>query len=169
MLLSIPWNCYSEFDLASLMSHCLKHEFIGNGGDKQENTHMREPGTETLKPHHMTADDGSDLNGTLNNTIEGHDWISSLERYLLQFSLSFLHLWDVDSELDKLLITDMKLERPQKFIVSLVSKGTELLKSSSEFCAMRSLTMVSLAQRIVSLSHSSSAGCRLGIAVLASN
>lgn len=163
-----------SFDLASLMSHCLKHEFIGNGGDKQENAHMREPGTETLKPHDMTADDGSDLNGTLNNTIEGHDWISSLERYLLQFSLSFLHLWDVDSELDKLLITDMKLERPQKFIVSPGFQGDrgsltltfpglgaslELLKSSSEFCAMRSLTMVSLAQRIVSLSHSSSAGC----------
>ena len=106
------------FDLASLMSHSLKHEFIGNVGDKQENTHMKKLGTETLKPHHMTADDGSDLNGTVANTIEGHDLISSLERYLLQFSLSFLHLWDVDSELDKLLVTDMKLEGPWKFIVT---------------------------------------------------
>lgn len=36
----------------------------------------------------------------------------------------------------------------------------QLWKSSSEFSAMRSLTMVSLAQRLISLSHSSSAASR---------
>ncbi|KAK3227903.1 hypothetical protein Dsin_007765 [Dipteronia sinensis] len=86
--------------------------------------------------------------------------------------MSFLHLWSVDSELDKLLISDMKLKRPENFIVASGLQGEkgsltltfpgvkailELWKSSSEFCAMRSLTMVSLAQRMVSLCHSTSA------------
>lgn len=107
-----------SFDLAPLMSHYLKHESMGNGDDKQDNIQMKESGSATLKSHHMSIDDGSHSNGTLTNTVEGDDWINSLENYLLLFSLSFLHLWDVDSELDELLINDMKLERPQKFIVT---------------------------------------------------
>ena len=66
----------------------------------------------------------------------------------------------------------MKLRKPENFIVGSGLQGDkgsltltfpglsatlELWKSSSEFCAMRSLTMVSLAQRLVSLSRSGSA------------
>ncbi|KAL2342718.1 hypothetical protein Fmac_004003 [Flemingia macrophylla] len=130
------------FDLTSLMFSYQKNESMENGGGKPV------------------------------KTSEGHDLISLFEEYLLRFSLSFLHLWSVDRELDTLLISDMKLRRPENFIVAsglMGDKGSltlmfpaqsatlELWKSSSEFCAMRSLTMVSLAQRLISLSHSGSA------------
>ncbi|XP_057968942.1 uncharacterized protein LOC131158232 isoform X2 [Malania oleifera] len=161
-----------SFDLASVMSFFQKHESMGTSGYKQENTHVKEQSTGTSSPHHMAIDDVSDLQGTLASAIEEHDWVRSLEGCLLRFSLSFLHLWNVDFELDKLLITEMKLKRPDKFIVASGLRGDsgsltvtfpglaatlELWRSSSEFCAMRSLTMVSLAQRMISLSQTSSA------------
>ncbi|GAB2220547.1 hypothetical protein Droror1_Dr00008207 [Drosera rotundifolia] len=88
---------------------------------------------------------------------------------LLQLSLWFLHLWDADFELDKLMGSELKIKKPETFTivpglegdrgsVTLAFPGfrsaLELWKSSSEFCAMRSLALVSLAQRIVSLSPS---------------
>ncbi|XP_059662273.1 uncharacterized protein LOC132308262 isoform X2 [Cornus florida] len=184
-----------SFDLASLMSPCQKHVIFKDAGNKQENAHMRqgaetpkagvgkrvnnilkEQGAVTSTSHHVTADmtldDGSDFHGTLNDTAVDDDQDQSLERCLLQFSLSFLHMWNVDYELDKLLITDMKLKIPENFIVASGLQGdrgsltlafpnlsatVELWKSSSEFCALRSLTMISLAQRMISLSHSCSA------------
>jgi hypothetical protein len=66
----------------------------------------------------MNFDGGSDKNGTSTDTIEEHDWIRSLEEYSLRFSLSFLHLWNLDSELDKLLVTEMKLNRPANLIIA---------------------------------------------------
>ncbi|KAI9175137.1 hypothetical protein LWI28_027904 [Acer negundo] len=161
-----------SFDLAALMFPCQKLDSTEKDSDKQENTNMKEQGTETPSPHRMTVDDGSAMHGISPDNVEDHDWIKSLEEFLLRFSMSFLHLWSVDSELDKLLISDMKLKRPENFIVASGLQGEkgsltltfpgvkailELWKSSSEFCAMRSLTMVSLAQRMVSLCHSTSA------------
>ncbi|KAJ3692214.1 hypothetical protein LUZ60_012564 [Juncus effusus] len=93
----------------------------------------------------------------------------STEGKLLRFSLCFLHLWGVDCELDKLLVEEMSVCKPDgcqlatgtvgdRGAVSLMFPGTEptleLWKSSPEFCAMRSLTMVSLAQHMISLSRS---------------
>nr|GMC98055.1 WD repeat-containing protein 7 [Ipomoea batatas] len=110
--------------------------------------------------------------GTTTDAAQYHEWIISLERCLLQFSLAILHMWNVDYDLDKLLVTEMKLKRPTNFLVAsglLGDRGSltltfpdatatlELWKSSSEYCAMRSLTMVSLAQHIISLSHTYSA------------
>lgn len=46
------------------------------------------------------------------------DFIRSCEENMIRFSLSFLHCWDVDNELDQLLINDMKLKKPENFIVS---------------------------------------------------
>ncbi|KAL5749967.1 hypothetical protein ACOSP7_024570 [Xanthoceras sorbifolium] len=161
-----------SFDLAALMFPCQKLDYTTKDSDKQENINIKEQGTEAPSPHGMTADDGSDMHGSSPDNVEDHAWIKSLEEFLLRFSLSFLHLWSVDSELDKLLITDMKLKRPENFIVASGLQGEkgsltltfpgvrailELWKTSSEFCAMRSLTMVSLAQRMVSLCHSTSA------------
>uniref|UniRef100_A0A6V7QW68 Uncharacterized protein n=1 Tax=Ananas comosus var. bracteatus TaxID=296719 RepID=A0A6V7QW68_ANACO len=93
----------------------------------------------------------------------------TLEGRLLRFSLCFLHLWGVDGELDKLLVDEMNICKPEGFhiapgvvgdrgSITLMFPGMwttlELWKSSSEFCAMRSLTIVSLAQHIITLSHS---------------
>ncbi|KAF2313386.1 hypothetical protein GH714_010705 [Hevea brasiliensis] len=118
------------FDLASLMFSCQKRESVANGSDKLENTNVKEQGTNTPSP---------------------------------------------PIELDKLLMMDMKLKRPENFILASglqgdkgsltltfpgLSAALELWKSSSEFCAMRSLTMVSIAQGMISLSPSSSAASR---------
>ncbi|KAJ1259284.1 hypothetical protein BS78_10G142000 [Paspalum vaginatum] len=93
----------------------------------------------------------------------------SLEGRLLRFSLCFLHLWDVDHELDKLLVDGMQVCKPEGFHIAngvvgdrgsftLMFPGKEatleLWKSSAEFCAMRSLSIVSLAQRMITLSRS---------------
>lgn len=161
-----------SFDLASLMFPYQTHESAAKNGDKQENFTTMEHGTDTAGPNTMTVVDGSDGHSMSTDPIEEHTWIKSLEECLLRFSLSFLHLWNVDRELDRLLITEMKLKRPEDFIVASglqgekgsltltfpgLKAGLELWKSSSEFCAMRSLTMVSLAQRMISLLHPSSA------------
>ncbi|KAM7258244.1 hypothetical protein ACFE04_013985 [Oxalis oulophora] len=142
-----------SFDLASLMFPSPKPEPTTEDSGK------------TLNPDHIILDD----NGT---STDPSDWIRSLEEYLIQFSLSFLHLWGVDHDLDMLLVSEMKLKRPENFIVAsglpgdngsltLTFPGSnailELWKSSSEFSAMRSLTMVALAQHMISLSHTNSA------------
>eukprot|EP00258_Populus_trichocarpa_P036775 XP_024452794.1 uncharacterized protein LOC7497808 isoform X2 [Populus trichocarpa] len=155
-----------SFDLASLMFSCQKHEPAANGGVK-----LKERGTSNPRTHDMNFDDGSDKNRTSTDTVEEHECIRSQEEYFLRFSLSFLHLWDLDIELDKLLVTEMKLNRPENLIIASGLQGDkgsltlsfpglssilELWKSSSEFCAMRSLTMLSIAQRMISFSHCSS-------------
>ncbi|KAJ0106075.1 hypothetical protein Patl1_17635 [Pistacia atlantica] len=160
-----------SFDLASFMFPYQNHQSTTKNIDKQEFVNVKEQEAGTPSPHH-SSDDGSDMRGSSTVTTEEHAWIRSLDEYMLRFSLSFLHLWNADRELDKLLINDMKLKRPENFIVAAGLPGEkgsltltfpglrailELWKSSSEFCAMRSLTMVSLAQRMISLSHSSSA------------
>ncbi|CAK7335612.1 unnamed protein product [Dovyalis caffra] len=160
-----------SFDLASLMFSHQKHEPASNGSVTQENIKVKEQGSSTPRANDTNFDDGSDKNGTSIDTVEEHDWIRSLEEYSLRFSLSFLHLWNLDSDLDKLLVTEMKLNRPQNLIIASGLQGDkgsltltfpglssilELWKSSSEFCAMRSLMMVSIAQRMISLSHCSS-------------
>ncbi|CAJ1937362.1 unnamed protein product [Sphenostylis stenocarpa] len=149
------------FDLASLMFSYKKNESIENGGGKPVNINLMQQGVEVQNPRYHNSE-----------ILEGHDWVTLFEEYLLRYSLSFLHSWNVDVELDNLLISDMKLRRPKNFILASGLQGDkgsltltfpaqsatlELWKSSSEFCAMRSLTMVSLAQRLISLSHSGSA------------
>ncbi|XP_022737520.1 uncharacterized protein LOC111290469 [Durio zibethinus] len=161
-----------SFDLAAMLNPCQKHKPLAKDSDKRESSYTKQQGSEVFSPHHMISDDGFNTDWSSKDAIEEHEWIRSLEEYLVRFSLSFLHLWDVDCGLDELLITDMKLKRPNDFIVSSGLQGDkgsltltfpdftatlELWKSSSEFCAMRSLTMVSLAQHMISLSHSSSA------------
>ncbi|XP_020583886.1 uncharacterized protein LOC110026981 [Phalaenopsis equestris] len=91
------------------------------------------------------------------------------EGYLLRFSLCFLHLWDVDLELDELLKKEMDICKPDGFEMAtgiLGDRGSmtlmfpglcasqELWKSSAIYCAMRSLIIVSLAQRMIGLYHS---------------
>ncbi|GLU05862.1 hypothetical protein SLE2022_229390 [Rubroshorea leprosula] len=160
------------FDLASLISPCQRHESVARDSGKQESANTTEQVTERQGSQQMTLDEGLKNDWNTKDGIEEHHWVRSLEEYLIQFSLSFLHLWDVDHGLDELLITDMNLKRPHNFIVSSGLQGDkgsltltfpgsaaslELWKSSSEFCAMRSLTMVSLAQHMISLSHAGSA------------
>ncbi|XP_027916388.1 uncharacterized protein LOC114175787 isoform X2 [Vigna unguiculata] len=149
------------FDLASLMLLFQKNESIENGGGKPVIINLKQQGVQEQNPSHRNSE-----------TLEGHDLVNLFEEYLLRYSLSYLHSWSVDTELDNLLISDMKLRRPENFIVASGLQGDkgsltltfpaqsanlELWKSSSEFCALRSLTMVSLAQRLISLSHSGSA------------
>ncbi|KAE9597785.1 hypothetical protein Lal_00041492 [Lupinus albus] len=156
----LPGIVSLSFDLASLMLSYQKDESMENGGSKPVNVDSKQQGVHEQNPSYQSAE-----------SLEWHEWVSLFEEYLLRFSLSFLHLWNFDSELDNLLISDMKLRRPENFVLASGLQGDkgsltltfpglgatlELWKSSSEFCAMRSLTMVSLAQRLISLSHSGS-------------
>lgn len=107
-----------SFDLAALINDCQKQELTAKDGENRENSYTKEQASKTFSPHHMTYDDGFNTNRSSTDAIEEHDWIRLLEECLVRFSLSFLHLWDVDCELDELLITDMKLKRPNGFVVS---------------------------------------------------
>lgn len=107
-----------SFDLASLMFPYQAHESRRKNGDKQEIFNIKRQGTETPGPNSVPVDNGSDVHGMLSDLMEEHTPIKLLEEYILRFSLSFLHLWNVDSDLDRLLITDMKLKRPGNFIVA---------------------------------------------------
>ncbi|KAK6137386.1 hypothetical protein DH2020_028858 [Rehmannia glutinosa] len=121
------------FDLNSLMSLCSVNEFVEDGSHIGEQSYVKEAGTSSPK-----YDAYQRTNAPLKELGR---------RCLALIILSFLHLWNVDNELDNLLVTDMKLKRPDSFI---------LWRSSSEYSALRSLTMVSLAQHLISLSHSCS-------------
>ncbi|KAK6158274.1 hypothetical protein DH2020_005588 [Rehmannia glutinosa] len=126
------------FDLNSLMSLCSVNEFVEDGSHIGEQSYVKEAGTSSPKydayqrtnaplkelgeempsSHHVNGTSSSVSDGPSVGTLEHHEWVNSLEGCLLQFSLSFLHLWNVDNELDNLLVTDMKLKRPDSFIVS---------------------------------------------------
>ncbi|CAN6579041.1 unnamed protein product [Malus baccata var. baccata] len=159
-----------SFDLASLVFPYHKDDLMASGNNKKELNHVKGKASETPSPHNIPVANGSGVHGASNDTAEENVWIKTFEDCLLRFSLAFLHLWNVDSELDNMLITDMKLKRPDNFFVASgfqgdkgsltlafpnLSANLELWRMSSEFCAMRSLTMVSLAQRMISLSHTS--------------
>ncbi|KAJ0962927.1 hypothetical protein J5N97_028049 [Dioscorea zingiberensis] len=151
-----------KFDLLSLMIP----QYLQNK-DNQVNYNVSDHETKEPTLLHGSLRDNSDVQG-----IETQFSKESLEICLLKLSLCFLHLWGIDHELDKLLMDEMNICKPEGFYVSsgiigdrdaltLMLPGLqatlELWKSSSEFCAMRSLTIVSIAQRMISLSHSTSA------------
>ncbi|KAK4787078.1 hypothetical protein SAY86_010911 [Trapa natans] len=153
-----------SFDLTMQMLPLRRDDFEGGSGGNEGKIFQA---TDIGDSSSVT-----DTHKILSNSAAESDVLRSYEEHIIRFSLSFLHCWDMDKELDQLLINDMKLRKPDYFIVSSGLTGDrgaltlsfpginavlELWKLSSEFCAMRSLTMVSLAQRMVSLSHSSSA------------
>ncbi|XP_051151398.1 uncharacterized protein LOC127265582 isoform X2 [Andrographis paniculata] len=182
------------FDLTSLMSLCSMDESFEETnhveGKRDEKKDETGAGSSTPKDdaHHRANASLKEMvvkipsprtvNGksSVSNessavTLDNPACLRSLEVCLLQFSLSFLHLWNVDDELDNLLISEMKLQRPDTFIVAsgiLGDRGSmtltfpgsnstlELWRSSPEYSALRSLTMVSLAQHLTSLYHSCS-------------
>ncbi|KAL0289784.1 UNVERIFIED_CONTAM: hypothetical protein Scaly_2691600 [Sesamum calycinum] len=86
---------------------------------QKANAPSEELGMEIPSPRHVNGKSSSVSDGS-SVELEHHQWVRTLEGCLLQFSLSFLHLWNVDDELDNLLITEMKLKRPDSFIVSSV-------------------------------------------------
>lgn len=102
-----------SFDLASLMLSYQKPDSIANGGNEPLNTNSKLQGIQKQDPNHHSQE----THEVLNDTVEGQDW-KLFEEYLLRFSLSFLHLWDVDTELDNLLTRDMKLRKPENFVVA---------------------------------------------------
>ncbi|OIW09950.1 hypothetical protein TanjilG_32099 [Lupinus angustifolius] len=157
----LPGIVALSFDLASVLFSYQKNESFENGGSKTVNVDLKQQGVQEQNPNYQNPE-----------TFERHELLGLFEEYLLRFSLSFLHLWNFDSELDNLLISDMKLRRPENFVLASGLQGDkgsltltfpcrgatlELWKSSSEFCAMTSLMMVSLSQRLVSLTNSGSA------------
>ncbi|KAK9145983.1 hypothetical protein Sjap_005886 [Stephania japonica] len=161
------------FDLSSLMFFSQNFGQLVESDNERLNPQVRDQGPNSPNSHKTTSSSMSD-GQAITNSIEDQEWLKSLEGYTIRFSLSFLHWWGVDQELDNLLMSELNVIRPEKYIVAsglLGDRGSltlmlpashpahELWCLSSEFCAIRSLTMVSLAQRMISLSLSSSAAC----------
>ncbi|EOA19790.1 hypothetical protein CARUB_v10000038mg [Capsella rubella] len=149
------------FDLSSLAVSCQTHE------DSDMHKMLEEKNDKPTAQ--QTSNDKSPIQKTLENPAEVVHMDKAIGEYLIRFSLSFLHLWGIDSELDQMLVAHLKLKRPESFTVTSGLQGDkgsltlafpglnatlELWKSSSEFSALRSVMMVSLAQCMISLSHS---------------
>ncbi|KAL2902637.1 WD repeat-containing protein 72 [Bienertia sinuspersici] len=146
-----------SFDLSALLSN----DVCGDGG-KHWNASPNES-----QQRIITSNDPYNQ-GNFQEIMEDNQHMETFRLCLLQFSLSFLHLWGVDVELDHLLVMEMNLKRYKSVMSAPGLEGDggsitlsfpafssvlQLWQSSSEFCAMRSLTVVSLAQSLVSLSH----------------
>lgn len=174
-----------QFDLLSLMVPSLGNLSISESHEKKSQQSGLSEGalpmsnmgsqsprkTKCTTPHKDSRTTISD-SAHHQNWSEENTWLGTTEGHLIRLSLSFLHLWGTDDELDKLLAEEMNISKPDHFGVAaglLGDRGSltlffpgwratfELWKSSSEFCAMRLLMMVSLTQRIITLSRSSSA------------
>ncbi|KAK8455529.1 hypothetical protein SEVIR_4G131100v4 [Setaria viridis] len=92
-----------RFDLTAIMS---TQGMTNSNSDRQLRYHLHSAnGKETLQP------------GTLDSPSGVHEMDSpsreSLEGRLLRFSLCFLHLWDIDCDLDKLLVDEMQVCKPE--------------------------------------------------------
>lgn len=92
-----------RFDLTAIMS---AQGMSNSNSDRHLRDHLcGDANKETMPP------------GALNNTSGILEMDSpsreSLEGQLLRFSLCFLHLWDVDCELDKLLVDEMQVCKPE--------------------------------------------------------
>ncbi|CAH2071149.1 unnamed protein product [Thlaspi arvense] len=151
------------FDLSPLAVSCQAHE------DSDMHKMLEESSSGKVTAQQNTLNNKSPVQKTVDNPAEVVHMDKAIGEYLIRFSLSFLHLWGIDSELDQMLIAHLKLKRPESFIVASGLQGDkgsltlafpglnatlELWKSSSEFSALRSVMMVSLAQCMISLSHS---------------
>lgn len=156
-----------DFDLSSLISA----DVLGDDGGEQRNGTAHELQTLTADPQQGMSNSSS-VQEKLVDTMGKYKCNNRSRLCLLRFSLSFMHFWGVDFELDNLLMMEMDVKRYEKLILAPGLEGDrgsislafpafssvlQLWKSSSEFCALRSLIMVSLAQSMVSLSHSYSA------------
>lgn len=155
-----------SFDLSALLSP----DVFRDDGDKHVTAPLNESQTSTNSEQGATSY-GSPEQGNFQELIKDNQCIDTFRTSLLQFSLSYLHVWGVDFELDHLLMMEMNVKKYENMMSApglegdggsftlafpALSSALELWKSSSEFCAMRSLTMLSLAQSLVSLSHSCS-------------
>ncbi|KAL5984766.1 hypothetical protein ACLOJK_041388 [Asimina triloba] len=107
-----------KFDLLSLMhSHPWDEKFMHNDG-KQENSPISDRQLDKVDFCQTNPDGGCYSEGSECHPTEECAWVRSPEGFLLRFSISFLHLWDVDQELDKLLADEMNVCKPQSFVVT---------------------------------------------------
>lgn len=97
-----------EFDLSSLMTiHSAQ------SSDKQVSAPAIENDMKGSTLQQGVSNHNSDVKPT-----ESYPMKDSLEECLLRFSLSFLHLWDVDKDLDKLLMEDMDVYKPEGLFIA---------------------------------------------------
>lgn len=98
------------FDLTSLMLPFPNNEF-----------HRRPHGMKhNIPPGAEGGDDSSgfDVHKMSTNGSTESERTRSFEEWMVCISLSFLHSWGVDKDLDQLLISNMKLKRPENLIVT---------------------------------------------------
>lgn len=101
-----------EFDLLMLMSLCQTNWHSSKTNDDQVSVKFSEQEAKKSKSSQKASDDGTVIQ------TEGHPREKLQEESLLRFSLSLLHLWDIDHEVDKLLVDEMNLCKPASFVAS---------------------------------------------------
>lgn len=107
----LPGISTLNFDLSSLAASCQAHE------DSDMHKMLEEiSGKPTAQQ--KTSNDKSPVHKTVDNPEVVVHMDKEIGEYLIRFSLSFLHLWGIDSELDQMLIAHLKLKRPESFIVA---------------------------------------------------
>lgn len=97
------------FDLMSLMLTCQRADLSRNVVGMQDTNHQNSE---------VKHDDPISGVGKASEKVVESDCMKSLEEYIIRFGLSLLHSWDVDYELDQLLIEDLKLKKPDLIISS---------------------------------------------------
>jgi len=91
-----------RFDLTAIMS---TQGMTNSNTDKLRGHLHGENAKETLQPGMLDCPSGvHEMDSPSRESLEGR---------LLRFSLCFLHLWDVDCDLDKLLVDEMQVCKPE--------------------------------------------------------
>lgn len=119
-----PGIATMSFDLTALMSFNQKFKSLANRSNIQDTAILKDQQARMSSPSARDKKMDDPLVHEISTEYtEELSWISSYEECLIRFSLSFLHVWGVDSDLDHLLVTDMKLKKPESFIVASGMQG----------------------------------------------
>lgn len=103
-----------NFDLAYLVSSCKmnKHDTISS--DDQVNTMDSDRKINNLGVHQNSSQDNSNAQ----KPVVDFRMDGLIEGFLIRFSLGLLHLWDVDTKIDKLLIDELNILKPEGLFVA---------------------------------------------------
>lgn len=119
-----PGIATMSFDLTAIMSFNQKAKSLANRTNIQDTAIPNDQQARMSSSNARDKKMGDPLVHEISTEYsEELNWISSYEECLIRFSLSFLHVWGVDSDLDNLLVTDMKLKKPESFIVASGMQG----------------------------------------------
>jgi hypothetical protein len=166
----LPGFAALQYDLMMLMAP----ELAGISSDLTSTT-LQAKSSEAAKPETSGFGGLSTAFAHEKSKSANENKLWSVEGSALRMSLAFLHLWGVSPELDDQLKKVLEVTPPSDLRIGpglMGDKGSmtllfpaprsrhEFWRTSPEFCAVRALTMVALAQRLMLLSKNARGTCR---------